>query len=105
MQRRSDWILNELEGIELRYAFRLQPEPGLLSFESPTMMGPVIWNTSLKVLMEFVIQPEMVQQTTVTMIKGTISTVLANQSLSEKPIPIHLIRPVLRGNDLGSSAY
>ena len=83
------------EGIELRYAFRLQPEPGLLALESPTMMGPIIWDTSLKVLLEFVIQPYAVQQTTVTIINGTVSTVLANQSPPEELIPIHLIRPVL----------
>lgn len=93
------------EGIELRYAFRLQPEPGLLSLESPTMMGPVAWNTSLKVLMEFVVQPEMVQQTTVSIIKGTVSTVLANRTTSDEPIPIHLIRPVLREKILDPPPY
>jgi Ca-activated chloride channel family protein len=87
----------KLEGVELRYAFRLQPEPGLLSLESPMMMGPVIWDTSLKVLMEFVVQPAMVQQTTVTIINGTVSTVFANESAPEEPIPIRLIRPVLGG--------
>jgi Ca-activated chloride channel homolog len=83
-------------GIELRYAFRLQPEPGLLSVTSPIKMGPVVWDTSLKVLLEFVVQPELVQQTMVTIINGTIVTTLANQSPPEQPIPIRLIRPVLR---------
>jgi Ca-activated chloride channel homolog len=87
----------KLEGVELRYASRLQPEPGLLSLESPTMMGPVIWDTSLKVLMEFMVEPALVQQTTVTIINGTVSTVLADQTSPEEPIPIHLIRPVLGG--------
>jgi Ca-activated chloride channel family protein len=59
-------------------------------------MGPVVWDTSLKVLLELVIQPEVVQQTTVTVINGTISTVLANQSPVDQPIPIRLIRPVMR---------
>jgi Ca-activated chloride channel homolog len=83
-----------LEGIELRYAFRLQPDPGLLSLESPIMMGQVNWDTSLKVLMEFVVQPEAVRQTTVTIITGKISIILANQSPPGEPIPIRLIRPV-----------
>ncbi len=81
MPKRLRLEFERKEGIELRYAFRLQPEPGLLSLESPTMMGPVAWNTSLKVLMEFVVQPEMVQQTTVTIIKGTVSTVLADRTI------------------------
>ena len=86
-----------LEGIELRYAFRLQPEPGLLSLDSPTLMGPIIWDTSLKVLMEFIVQPDAVQQANVTIIKGSVFTVLANQSAPQDPISIHLIRPVLKG--------
>ncbi len=50
------------EGIELRYAFRLQPEAGVLSFESPMMLGPIVRDTSLRVLMEFVVHPQTVQQ-------------------------------------------
>ena len=84
-----------LEGVELRYAFRLQPDAGLLSLESPTMMGPIIWDSSLKVLTEFVVQPEAVQQATLTVFDGRVSVVMANQSPPEEPIPIRLNRPVL----------
>jgi Ca-activated chloride channel family protein len=82
------------DGVELRYAFRLQPEAGLLSFDSPLMLGPVIWDSSLNVLMEFVIQPEAVQQTTVSLLNGKITITLTGQSSPVKPIPIHLIRPI-----------
>lgn len=88
-----------LEGIELRYAFRLQPEAGLLSFESPTMLGPIAWNGSLKVLMEFVIQPELVQQSAVTIFDGKVSIVQTGQLFQTEPIPIRLIRPVLGGTN------
>jgi Ca-activated chloride channel family protein len=87
---------NHVEGVELRYAFRLQPDAGLLSLESPTMMGPIIWDSNLKVLMEFVIQPEAVQQSRITVFDGKVSVVLANQSPPEQPIPIHLTCPVLK---------
>ncbi len=86
-----------LEGVELRYAFRLQPEPGLLSMESPTLMGPLIWDASLKVLMEFVVQPAVVKRSTVPIINGSISTVLPFQSNPPDPIPVHLARPVRKG--------
>ena len=64
------------EGIELRYAFRIQPEAGVLSYESPMMLGPIVRQTSLKVLMEFVVQPQNVQQNPVTLFDGKISVTL-----------------------------
>ncbi|MGB8215204.1 MAG: VWA domain-containing protein [Anaerolineales bacterium] len=83
------------EGIELRYAFRLQPEAGLLSFESPIMMGQLVWESSLKVLMEFIIQPGLVQQAKVTILNGKIIVVLTGKSSPEEPVPIRLVCPVL----------
>ncbi|MGD0750981.1 MAG: DnaJ domain-containing protein [Anaerolineales bacterium] len=88
------------EGVELRYAFRLQPEAGLLSFESPTMMGPMIWDSSLKILMEFLIHPEALQQTAVTVLNGKVFVLLSNKSLPGEPILIRLVRPVLDGTNL-----
>ncbi len=82
------------EGIELRYAFRLQPEAGVLSFESPMMMGPVVRETSLRVLMEFVVQPQPVQQKVVTLFDGKMSVTLTDEHSPARPIPIRLIRPV-----------
>jgi Ca-activated chloride channel family protein len=89
-----------LKGIELRYAFRLQPEAGLLSFESPAMMGPIVWDDNLKVLMEFVVQPEALKQTQVTIFDGRMFVLLTDQSPLEEPIPIRLVRPVLAGTNL-----
>jgi Ca-activated chloride channel homolog len=83
-------------GIELRYAFRLQPEAGLLSLESPIMMGPILWNSNLTVLAEFVIRPEAVQQSRTTIFDGMVTVAMANQSPVQQPIPIRLSRPVLK---------
>ena len=82
------------EGIELRYAFRLQPEAGVLSYESPMLLGPVIRQTPLKVLMEFVVQPQNVEQNQVTLFEGRISVTLMNEISMTRPIPIRLVRPV-----------
>jgi Ca-activated chloride channel homolog len=84
-----------LPGVEFRYAFRLQPEPGLLSLESPIRIGPIIWDMSLKILMEFVVHPEALNQDPVTIFNGKSSILLANHSLPEKPVPLHLTRPAL----------
>ena len=91
---------NTVEGVELRYAFRLEPEAGLLSFESPTMLGPITWEGSLKVLMEFLVQPVALKETTVTVLNGKLFVLLSDQSPPQEPIIINLIRPVLDGTNL-----
>jgi Ca-activated chloride channel family protein len=83
-----------IKDIELRYAFRLQPDAGILSFESPVMMGSVIQDNNLKILMEIVIQPEAVQKKTVTLLDGKIIVTLPHQSSPTRPIPVHLLSPV-----------
>ena len=82
------------EGIEFRYAFRLQPELGVLSFESPMFLGPVVYDSSLKVLMEFVIQPELLQQPVITLLDGKIFVTLTEQQFPIKPMPFRLTRRV-----------
>jgi Ca-activated chloride channel family protein len=81
-------------GIELHYAFRIQPEAGALSYQSPMLLGPVVRQTSLKVLMEFVVQPQNVQQNPVTLFDGKISVTLFSELSPPRPIPIQLVRPV-----------
>jgi Ca-activated chloride channel family protein len=83
-----------LEGIELRYAFRIQPEAGVLSFESPMMLGPIVRETSLRVLMEFVVQPQNIQQKSVTLLDGKISITPTDEPSPTRPIPIRLSRPI-----------
>jgi Ca-activated chloride channel family protein len=81
-------------GIELRYAFRIQPEAGVLSYQSPMLLGPVIRQTTLKVLMEFVVQAQNVLQDPVTLFDGRISVTLMNELTPARPIPLQLVRPV-----------
>jgi Ca-activated chloride channel family protein len=93
------------EGIELRYAFRLQPEAGVLSFESPMMLGPIVRDANLRVLMEFVIQPKAVQNRTVTLLDGKMSVTLTDENSPLKSIPIRLDRPIAdeAGTDIPSA--
>jgi Ca-activated chloride channel family protein len=88
------------EGVELRYAFRLQPEAGLLSIESPMVLGPIVHEMGLKVLMEFVVQPLGISQKIITLIDGSILVTLANEHMPARPVPIHLFCTVV--DDSGS---
>ena len=82
------------EGIRLRYAFRLQPEAGVLSIESPMIPGPVVRETSLRILMEFVLQPHTVKQKIVKLLEGQMSVTLTEGRSPAASIPIRLTRPV-----------
>ena len=81
------------KGIELRYAFRIQPEAGVLSLKSPMMLGPIVHDTSLRVLMEFVVQPQIVHQKAITLFDGKISVTLMDEPSPVRSIPIRLVRP------------
>ena len=83
------------EGIDFRYAFRLQPDAGLLPYLSPMLMGPVVREVSLKVLMEFIIQPAALQKSVVTLLEGTLHATLSMQALPSYTTPLRIIRPVL----------
>jgi Ca-activated chloride channel family protein len=84
----------KVDNVELRYAFRLQPDAGLLSFESPLMLGPIIWDNYLKIIMEFVIQPEAVSNSVANIFKGKVDVTLVGNPSLKKPITIDLVRPV-----------
>ena len=82
------------EDVELRYAFRIQPEAGVLSIDSPMILGPIACETSLIALMECVVQPQAVQQKEVSILDGQLSIALTDESSPTLPFPIHLILPV-----------
>ena len=61
------------------------------------MLGPVVRDSSLKILMEFVVQPEALRESTATILKGKFSTVFTNQSTPAGTIPILFTRPLAKG--------
>jgi Ca-activated chloride channel family protein len=95
-------------GVELKYAFRLQPETGPLSFGAPMHpesvrlkpetgplsfgapmhLGPVLWDTHLSVLFEFLIQPSALGAGSLRFLKGDLKITMA-----ARPAPLPPIRP------------
>jgi len=59
------------------------------------MMGAVVWDSSLKVLVEFIVQPEAVQRATTILLNGKLSAKFTDSVSQPKPIPVCLTRPVL----------
>jgi Ca-activated chloride channel family protein len=83
------------EGIEFRYAFRLQPDAGLLPYRSPMLMGPVVRESSLRILMEFVVQPAALQKNVVSLLEGKLNATLSAQTSPFFSIPLRMMRPVM----------
>jgi Ca-activated chloride channel family protein len=85
------------DGVVLRYVFRLMPELGELSTTSPILLGPVIQNSRIRVLMEFMVQPQLVMQDDITLMDGKIDATLPDDPVSHQLIPLELTRPVTEG--------
>jgi Ca-activated chloride channel homolog len=79
--------------VELHYAFRIAPEPGLLPLESPIQMGPVLKKTNLQVLMEFLIH-SVGERESITLLDGKVCLTLNDPNMASVSFPLKLTRQV-----------
>lgn len=96
-------ITEPVEGAQLSYAFRLQPDPGPIMLDEPTLrLGPVLQDTSTRVLFEYIIHPSAVKSDVANILSGTLKV-----SISSMPLPVPSCRmniqlPVLDQPEAGS---
>ena len=83
----------ERDGIQLNYAFRLQPEGGLVALESPLRLGPILQDTALNVLFEFVIMPAPSQAKSITLLDGLLKPRMAGRPTAVPPFQVRFERP------------
>ena len=81
-------------GVELSYAFRLQPEAAPLNLESPIKLGPILKENNLNVLFEIKVKPESAQGDEVTLIDGKIDVLMSASIHPIPPIQFNVSRPV-----------
>jgi len=87
--------INPLDGIELSYAFRLQPDPApVMIDELPLRLGPILQDTSTRVIFEYIIQPKAVKSDILTFLDGALKVLIASRPLPVPPLRMHLQRPV-----------
>jgi len=80
--------LPPIEGVELTYAFRLQPDPSPVMLEENILrMGPILQDTSTRVLFEYIIQPKAVKSEKMTFLDGNLKV-----SIASRPIPVPAYR-------------
>jgi len=71
-------------GVDLRYAFRMQPEVGPVTLEHPVHLGPILQDTNLVVIFEFIIQSSATKLEQVKMLDGLLKVTVPARS---SPVP------------------
>ncbi len=80
--------------VELRYAFRLQPESGPLAVKSPIRTGNIVQFQSLSILLEFMVKNMAEQDGEVVLAKGKIKMDIPTRSVPNTRFMLDLTRPV-----------
>jgi Ca-activated chloride channel family protein len=75
------------EHVKLNYVFRLQPEVGSVEIESPMHLGPILRDTPLQVLFEFLVSPSALTDDMVELLNGSLKA-----SITVRPTPVPPIR-------------
>jgi len=81
-------------GVELNYAFRLQPETGGMPTGNPLRLGPILHDTHLSVLFEFLIHPQAVEEQRVSLVLGNLRASIITSPVPFTPMRIDLVRQV-----------
>lgn len=72
--------MKPLDGVVMSYAFRLQPEGGPVALQNELHLGPILQDTKLSVLMEFVIEPSASKESMVTLLDGALRVAVTGSS-------------------------
>jgi len=84
----------ETDGVKLNYAFRLQPELGALEPSPLVHLGPILRDTPLHVILEFIVQPSALGEKTAELMRGSLKPIISARPLPAQPLRFNLSRPV-----------
>lgn len=88
-------VLNDIDGIDLTYAFRLQPEPSPIPLADNSLrLGPILQDTPTQVIFEYMIHPKAVKSASLTVLDGSLKVSMASQVMPVPPLRLQLERPV-----------
>lgn len=86
--------LRNVDGVDLSYAFRLQPDPSPIPPDSLLRLGTILQDASTEILLEYIIQPKAVKSELTDILDGMLKVSIASQPLPVPPLRLHLSRPV-----------
>ncbi len=81
-------------GVSLNYAFRLEPEGGPVAVAPELHLGPILQDTDLSVLLEFVVEPTAAKADVVTLLDGLLRAMVPGRPTPLPPSRIKLECPV-----------
>jgi Ca-activated chloride channel family protein len=81
----------EQEHVKINYVFRLHPDASSITVTPQMRLGPILRETSLQVLFEFVINPSALKADVLTLLNGSLKA-----SITARPTPVPPIRLNLR---------
>ncbi|HXF86620.1 MAG TPA: DnaJ domain-containing protein [Anaerolineales bacterium] len=87
--------MNPIDGVDLSYIFRLQPEPAPIMIDQlPLRLGPILQDVSTRILFEYMIQPKAVKSDMLTFLDGVLKVFISSLPLPVPPLRLRLQRPV-----------
>ena len=86
--------LTSLDGIDLSYAFRLQPEASPVVVDTSMRLGTILQDASTQILLEYMIQPKAVKSDLTTILNGTLKVSIASQLQPVPPLQLRVSLPV-----------
>ena len=87
-------LLNPVDGVELSYAFRLEPDPVAIPVDTQLHLGSILQDASTRVIFEYIIQPKAVKSDLLTVLDGMLKVSIASHPMPVPPLRLHLNRPV-----------
>jgi Ca-activated chloride channel homolog len=82
--------LRPMEGVDLSYAFRLQPDPSPIILDTPLRLGTILQDASTQLLFEYIIQPKAVKSDLAAILDGTLKVSIASQPRPVPPLRLRL---------------
>lgn len=83
--------IRPVDGVEISYVFRLQPDPAPIPAEgSKYHLGAILQDTSTRAIFEYIIQPKAVKSETLTFMDGTLKVSMGTQPLPVPPLRMRL---------------
>ncbi len=84
----------KLENIRIKQIFRLQPDGGLVSSDSPAQLGSILRDTPLHVLLEIIVEPDALTGDNITVLDGQLRISIASRSIPVPPIRLRITRDI-----------
>ncbi len=80
------------DGVVLSYAFRLQPQSAPVPLQNELHLGPILQDTKLAILMEFLIEPAASHADMVTLLDGTLRLIMPGKATAAPTMRIRFER-------------